>query len=253
MKQGYNLMMYNEQKMVRRWDFLFRQGRSEVSEHSRPQACEARERTRTLHGQKITSRGQGTTELALLLPVLFLMFFGAVQVIIFLQSSTMTQYAAFVSARAFQVYGDRNLQSINYHKVASPPYTNEGQTIAEAAAEAVIFESLMWEQRRVKVLDQVNYLNRVYEDGNNTMHSGGFAQSSTGVVQVNFLCPSSQGCDQGSGVEVQYCMPIVFPGVDSFFEAVKGESPCTVTQNGRTYSGVAISHQTKFGREPVEP
>jgi Flp pilus assembly protein TadG len=84
--------------------------------------------------------GQGTTELALLLPVLFLMFFGAVQIIIFLQSSTMTQYASFVSARAFQVYGDRNLKSINYYKVASLPYTNDGQTIAEAAAESVIFE-----------------------------------------------------------------------------------------------------------------
>lgn len=196
--------------------------------------------------------GQGTTELALLLPVLFLMFFGAVQIVIFLQSSTMTQYASFVSARAFQVYGDRNLQSIHYAKVASLPYTNPGQTIAEAAAESVIFESLMWEQRRVKVLDQSNYLRRVYEDGNNTMHSGGFAQSSTGVVQVNFLCGSSQGCDEGSGVEVQYCMPIVFPGIDHFFETVKGESPCKVTQDGRTYSGVAISSKTQFGREPVE-
>jgi hypothetical protein len=197
--------------------------------------------------------GQGTTELALLLPVLFLMFFGAVQIIIFLQSSTMTQYASFVSARAFQVYGDRNLKSINYYKVASLPYTNDGQTIAEAAAESVIFESLMWEQRRVKVLDQVNYLNRVYEDGNNTTHSGGFSQSSTGVVQVNFLCPSASGCDQGSGVEVQYCMPIVFPGADYLFEAVKKDNPCMVTQNGRTYSGVAISSKTSFGREPVEP
>ncbi|MCC7460315.1 MAG: pilus assembly protein [Proteobacteria bacterium] len=196
--------------------------------------------------------GQGTTELALLLPILFLMFFGAVQIIIFLQSSTMTQYASFVSARAFQVYGDRNLNSINYPKVASLPHTNEGQTIAEAAAEAVIFESLMWEHRRVKVLDQANYLRRVYEDGNNTMHNGGFSQSSTGVVQVNFLCGSSQGCDLGTGVEVQYCMPIVFPGIDNFFSAVKGESPCTVTQNGRTYSGVAITSKTQFGREPVE-
>ena len=92
--------------------------------------------------------GQGTTELALLLPILFLMFFGFVQVVIFLQSSTMTQYASFIAARSFQVYGDRNLKSINYYKVTSPPYTNEGQAIAEAAAESVMFESLMWEQRQ---------------------------------------------------------------------------------------------------------
>jgi hypothetical protein len=196
--------------------------------------------------------GQGTTELALLLPILFLMFFGAVQIIIFLQSSTMTQYGSFVAARAFQVYGDRNLKSINYYKVASPPYTNEGQAIAEAAAEAVVFESLMWEQRRVKVLSEENYLLRVYEDGNNTSFNSGFSQRSTGVVSVNFLCGSSNGCDSGTGVEVQYCMPIAFPGIDNFFSAVKAESPCTVTQGGRTYSGIVISQKTEFGREPVE-
>jgi len=202
-------------------------------------------------GKAKKNSGQGTTELALLLPILFLMFFGAVQIIIFLQSSTMTQYASFVSARAFQVYGDRNLNSINYYKVASPPYTNPGQSIAEAAAEAVLFESLMWEQRRVKVLNNANYLIRVYEDGNNTGYGDGFSEQSTGVVHVNFLC-GSNSCDSGSGVEVRYCMPIAFPGIDNFFEAVKGESPCTVTQGGRTYSGIAISQRTEFGREPTE-
>lgn len=196
--------------------------------------------------------GQGTTELALLLPILFLMFFGFVQVVIFLQSSTMTQYASFVAARSFQVYGDRNIKSINYYKITSPPYTNEGQAIAEAAAEAVMFESLMWEQRRVKVLSDGNYLLRVYQDGNNTSYNGAFSQQSSGAVQVNFLCGSSNGCDSGTGVEVQYCMPIAFPGIDKFFEAIKGESPCTITQGNRTYSGIAISQKTQFGREPVE-
>lgn len=199
---------------------------------------------------KIVS-GQATTELALLLPILFCLFFGAVQVIIYLQSATMTQYASYVAARSFQVYGNRNLGSINYRKVASAPFTNESQTIAEAAAETVMFESLMWEQRRIKVLDQVNYLNRVYEDGNNELQGGQFAQTSTGVVQVKFVCDSSS-CDSGAGVEVQYCMPIAFPGISYLFEAVKGEDPCKVTQDGRTYSGVAISHATYFGREPTE-
>ncbi len=207
---------------------------------------------RPLQRNSKTVSGQGTTELALLLPILFLMFFGAVQVIIFLQSSTMTQYASFVAARSFQVYGDRNLKSIHYPKVSSPPYTNEGQTIAEASAEAVIFESLMWEHRRIKVLNNANYLERVYEDGNNISYNSKPSEQSSGVVHVNFLCGSSNGCDMGSGVEVQYCMPIVFPGVDYLFEAIKSKSPCTVTQNGRTYSGVAISQKTEFGREPVE-
>lgn len=187
--------------------------------------------------------GQGTTELALLLPILFLLFFASVQIVIFLQSSTMTQYGSFMAARAYQVYGERTLKSINYRKVAGAPFTNEHQTIAEAAAEAVIFESLMWEHKRIKVLDPSNYVVRVYEDGNNTTTSGSFAQTSTGVVQVDF---------DSAGADVQYCMPIVFPGADYLFEAVKKDNPCKVTQNGRTYTGIAISQKTDFGREPTE-
>lgn len=196
--------------------------------------------------------GQGTTELALLLPILFGLFFAAVQVIIYLQSSTMVQYASFVGARAFQVYGDRNLKSIDYRKVASLPYTNEDQTIVEAAAESVIFESLLWEQRRIKVQDSVNFFNRVYEDGNNTIYNGRISENSTGAVQVNFQCASANGCSVGSGVEVSYCMPIVFPGIDAFFDVIRKQDPCKITQNGRTYSGVMISKLSEFGREPVE-
>ncbi len=211
------------------------------------------------YNQKMNSRknlrsfcqGQGTTELALLLPVLFLMFFGAVQVIIYLQSSTATQYASFVAARAFQVYGDRDLKSIGYAKIASNPYTNEDQTIAEASAESILFESLLWEQQRIKVLDASNFFNRVYEDGNNVSYGGYATENASGVVQVNFQCPSS-GCDTGTGVEVSYCMPIVFPGVDYLFEAAQQESPCKVTQSGRTFSGVMVTEKTEFGREPIE-
>ena len=188
----------------------------------------------------------------MLLPILFGLFFAAVQVVIYMQSSTMTQYATFVAARAFQVYGDRNLKSINYRKVDNIPYTNEDQTIAEAAAESAIFESLLWEQHRIKVLDSVNYFNRVYQDGNNASYGGQASQSSTGTVQVNFLCPSANGCNDGTGVEVSYCMPIAFPGIDSFFAAVKKESPCKVTQNGRTYSGVMLTDSMEFGREPLD-
>ena len=205
-----------------------------------------------MKARKCYRQGQGTTELALLLPALAALFFGAVQVVIFLQSSTMTQYASFVSARAFQVYGDRTLEEINYQKLASAPFTNKDQTIAEAAAEAVIFESLLWEQRRIDVQDTINFLNRVYEDGNNVTYSGFPVENTPGVVQVNFRC-SSAGCEDGTGVDVSYCMPIVFPGIEFFFEAVKEESPCETIQAGRSYSGVMITKRTEFGREPVEP
>ncbi|MEZ4845927.1 MAG: hypothetical protein R2877_02870 [Bdellovibrionota bacterium] len=50
----------------------------------------------------------------------------------------MTQYAAFVSARAFQVYGESKSSKHQLPQSRQPSYTNEGQTIAEAAAEAVI-------------------------------------------------------------------------------------------------------------------
>lgn len=212
----------------------------------------AKKPERSLRRNRKIVSGQGTTELALLLPILFTLFFGAVQIIIWLQSSTMTQYGSFMAARAFQVYGDRTLKSIGYRKVDAMPYTNENQTIAEAAAESVMFESLMWEHKRIKVLDKVNYVNRVYEDGNNTTSNGSFAQTSTGVVQVNFKCPGAGGCNTGEGVELQYCMPILFPGADYLFEMVKKDNPCKVTQNGRTYTGVAITHETDFGREPIE-
>lgn len=196
--------------------------------------------------------GQGTTELALLMPILFGLFFAAAQVIIYLQSSTMVQYASFVGARSFQVYGDRNLKSIGYRKVSSLPYTNEDQTIVEAAAESVIFESLLWEQSRIKVQDQINYFNRVYEDGNNANYNSQIPENSSGVVQVNFQCASANNCDLGSGVEVSYCMPISFPGVAGFFDLIQKKDPCRVTQNGRTFSGIMVSKLTEFGREPVE-
>ena len=91
----------------------------------------------------------------------------------------------------------------------------------------------------------------MYEDGNDEINNGDFAQNGTGVVQVKLNC-SGGSCDEGTGVEVQYCMPIAFPGIDHFFAAIKKDYPCKVTQNGRTYTGVAISQKTEFGREPVE-
>ncbi|MEZ4845928.1 MAG: hypothetical protein R2877_02875 [Bdellovibrionota bacterium] len=92
----------------------------------------------------------------------------------------------------------------------------------------------------------------MYEDGNNTTHGGGFSQKLDGCRSGEF-CAHPPELRPRQRVEVQYCMPIVFQVLTVFFEAVKGESPYTVTQDGRTYSGVAISHKTKFGREPVEP
>lgn len=201
--------------------------------------------------RKHSTKGQSALELALLLPVLFLLFFGAVQIIIYIQSSTATQYAAFVAARSFQVYGDRTLGEIQYRKVASYPKTNTQQTAVEAAAEMVIFESLLWENARIHRNSSIDLFNRVYEDGNDvTYNATNF--SSGGAVKVNLLCSNPGGCEDGQGVEVTYCAPFVFPGTEILFSKVGKENPCKVERFGKSYGGLALSKKVLLGREPLE-
>ncbi|MCB1196848.1 MAG: TadE/TadG family type IV pilus assembly protein [Bdellovibrionota bacterium] len=201
---------------------------------------------------RLKKAGQASLELALLFPLLFLLFFGGIQIIIYIQSATAVQYAAFSSARAFQVYGDRKLADIGYRKIASHPKTNADQTIAEAAAEMVIFESLMWEQSRIDQRSSLDIFNRVYEDGNDLSYNRGASYASGGAVKVNLHCAHPGGCENGEGVTVTYCMPFVFPGVDLFFAAREKEYPCKVQRFGRSYNGVALSKSIFLGREPLE-
>lgn len=200
-----------------------------------------------------SKKAQSTLEFALLLPVLFTMFVGSIQILVYIQSSVATQYAAFISARSFQVHGDRTLGDIGYRKVASSPKTNNQQTIAEAAAEMVIFESLMWEQSRIDVRSSVDRLDRVYEDGNDMVYSGFQSQSSGGAVKVSLHCSNQNGCENGQGVTVSYCAPIVFPGARLLYAQAKREYPCTVSRAGRSYDGLMMSKTILMGREPMEP
>ncbi len=203
--------------------------------------------------QRKSQKGVAMLELALLLPILITVFLSFVQIIIFLHSSTVTQYAASVAARAYQVYGSRTLESIDYRHVRGAPYTNKGQAIAEAAAEKVIFESLMWEQSKISLNSGVGSANagisldRVYKDGNDLGVDGGGTSGTDGVVRVNLI---TNRPEFEQGVQVTYCMPIVFPGLDALFSTVKERWPCHVQTLGSRYSGVAIVREAYFGREP---
>ena len=205
--------------------------------------------------QRKKYKGVATVELALLTPILFVLFLALVQIIIYLQASTVTQYAAFISARAFQVYGDRKLKDIEYRRVRELPFTHKDQTIVEAAAEKIIFESLLWEQKRIKVDGNEDSLDRYYEDGIQHQYDGTGAYTNEGSVQVNLLgCSSSTSqCAEGQGVEVSYCLPIVFPGVSILFESSKKQWPCKGGRFGKDYSGLAITRKATFGREPMVP
>ncbi|HLG18207.1 MAG TPA: TadE family protein [Bdellovibrionota bacterium] len=191
--------------------------------------------------------GAATLEVGMLVPILFLLFLGLVQIVIYLQSKTATQYAAFTAARAYQVYGDRTLKSVDYPHVREAPYTNDGQTIAEAAAEKVIFESLMWEHQNIDVAAGSKKggepsLDRYYRDGNDLLKDGVSTVGSEGIVRVNLRT--------GLGAQVLYCLPIVFPGTEIFAGLAKKKYPCTVSRFGRHYSGIAIEEEALFGREP---
>jgi Flp pilus assembly protein TadG len=190
-------------------------------------------------------RGTATLELALLVPILFLLFAGVVQLVIFLESSIAAQYAAFTAARAYQVYGTRTLESIGSKRLRSAPLTNAEQTIAEAAAEKVIFESLGWEYRNLEVAGGAYSFERAYRDGNDLSVNHVSSAPATGSVLLNVLA--------GQGVEVTYCMPIWSP-VGGLFDRVRKEAPCSPSRPGKSFHGVAITKAAGFGVEPeVKP
>lgn len=205
-------------------------------------------------------RGAVLTELALLVPILLILFLGLVQVVIYIQSRTVVQYAAFAAARAFQVYGNRTLGSIDYPHIRGGGFTDEGQTIAEAVAEKVIFESLLWEHKRVTYTSVAQegagtllVLDRVYKDGAQATYGNGMPLAD-GAVSVDFTgCESEEACGEGKvGLTVRYCLPIVFPGIDFLFTTAKRDLPCQGGNEGKSYRGLMIDYSVELEREPEE-
>ncbi|MCI5073190.1 pilus assembly protein [bacterium] len=200
------------------------------------------------------NKGASVVEFALLMPIIFLLFLAFTEVIIFFQSASVTELAAFSAARSFQVYGDRDLASINYRHGQSAPYTHNQQSIAEASAEKIIFESLMWEHAKIK-LDAPELLSnqRSYYDGDHVQYDGSSLSNTDGSVGINFIGCRGQDCAQGTGVKVYYCLPIIFPGAEILFSGALKKYPCKGQGMGRTYQGIAIQRQAYLGREPVSP
>jgi|GEM_PF-5751402 len=199
------------------------------------------------------SQGQAAVELALLLPILFTLFFACVQVVVYIQSSAAVQYGGHVAARAFQVYGDQTLDAIDYRKVSSTsPETNSRQSIAEAAAEMAIFESLMWEQSRIKRDSSIDVMDRTYLDGNDLSYSDAPSTTSGGAVKVGLMCRNAGGCEGGQGVVVTYCAPFVLPGASILWDMAQKDYPCRATGTDKRYNGLALSYKVAYGRVPLE-
>lgn len=187
-----------------------------------------------------------------MVPLLFIAFAGIVQLIIFLQSIIVTNYAAFAAGRAFHVYGNKKLSSIDYPHLREQPYTNKDQTISEAAAEKVIFESLLWENQRISMGGDYRSNDRYYQDGNQEQYDGQGISNTTGAVQVNFNgCQDDPDCKTGISLEVLYCMPVIFPGAELLFGSSKKKWPCKVNSFGKSYDGIGISKTSFFKREPL--
>lgn len=209
----------------------------------------------TQNAPRHTKRGVAATEFALVFPLIVLTFLAFVELIIFIQSSIVTELAAFQAARSFQVYGDRRLSEINYPHLRAAPFTNGQQTIAEATAERVIIESLMWEHvPKLEVEGDALSTQRYYKDGNDLSYDTPNAASSSGSVQVNLLGCRGGNCDGASGLEVTYCAPIVFPGAAILFAQAKENYPCKgLARQGKQYAGIAITRRALLGREPLTP
>ena len=197
--------------------------------------------------------GISSVEFALLVPISFGLFLSFIQLIIYLLSLISVEYAAFSAARSFRVYGDRTLGEIRTVNLRSEPYTNGNQVIAEAAAEKILFESLLWENKKIQAGNPDSPFGRTYSDGNQHFYQGSNVQSSSGNVYVEFIgCQKGANCASGTGVKVHYCLPIIFPSIDKVFSGVKESWPCTGKALGREFSGIAISKRIDLGRTRQE-
>jgi hypothetical protein len=212
---------------------------------------------------KHRQRGATALETALLIPFLFLFILYGLQIGFIFLSHQVTQYAAYMAARSYMVYGESGLSAIDY------PYSAQGlgvgdegglltsdrQSIAEAAAEKIIFESLPWEHTRIVVTDTNDwYMKRLYRDGVDASNS-----VNNGAVRVDF--GTDPAFHSFGGLRLTYCMPVLFPGLETFFTGnfsslEDNANPCDNLRSpsssgfGDKVAAIPIQHAFYLGREP---
>ena len=209
--------------------------------------------------KKRCQQGVTSLEVALLLPFIFILLLFCFQVAFILVGYNITQYAAFMAARSHMVYGQARLGEITYPYTASSLgvgsngglLTDSQQSIAEAVAEKIIFETLPWEHHRITVANEADwYMERLYSDG---IDEG--TTVNRGSVRIEFgthpYLPSGF-----PGVRVTYCMPSLFPAIDKFVTALGPENELKSCRVSRSESGsgeppgIPISYGYYLGREP---
>jgi len=160
----------------------------------------------------------------MILPWLFIIILGISEITFYLLSRNVVHYAAFMAARSALVNQEKTLSEINF------PFGDDSfksKKIAEATAEKIIFESLPWENKRIKVQNSENPLSRSYFD--NTDENGA----------VRLKLATNDGKIEA---EVLYCFPIHF-NLQTLFLSAKYKTFCssvTSSDGTSTYSGIPI-------------
>ncbi len=143
--------------------------------------------------------GQATLEYVLSLTLLVIILLSIIEVTLILVSYNTVRYAAFMAARSKAVYGTKTLsylrRGISTNNVVERDSTSPNQTIAEAAAERIIAESLPWESWRVT--DNGTIIDGI-DDNLSTVAGSSYGR---GGIRIKFI---------PTGVEIEYCFPIIF-------------------------------------------
>jgi hypothetical protein len=174
--------------------------------------------------------GVSTVELSMLLPILFVIILGVTELSLYLFTSNVVHYAAFMAARSYIVNKDKSLEDIGYPNGGG---AWKSHRLYEAAAKRIIFESLPWEHRRIISHETDNPIKRSYND----------PTGESGAVRVNMK--SEDGI---ATAEILYCMPVGF-GLHEYFIPETYTGPCsnvTGPSGSGTYTGIPIRHKVEL-------
>jgi hypothetical protein len=175
-------------------------------------------------------RESGVTmvETAMLLPWMFVIILGIIQLTLYLYTRNVVDYAAFMAARSAVVWGNSTLETFHYG------FGNESQSVAIATARKIIFESLPWEHKRIDL------------SGSNAKRSYYDLDSNAGAVQLK---NKSEGGVRK--IELVYCMPIIF-NIEKYFMEERTFGRCLNTRgaDGKTYRGLEIKSKVELLENP---